>query len=183
MTVRAEQHALRDLGLHALEGSCVAVPDRERLGRRVDVVELERRWVAVITADGAAAAGVGDEPRAHASASSNHRIGAAPRAAVVAVLVRTNVVSAWTSQTRIVASNRSALPSRVAFSCDVRRVSMPYLLSQCRTVAWLRSRRVAMPRVLNPSNTRSSSTSRARPPRAACRSAYDETSPVTSLVL
>src|SRR3954463_10092205 len=139
MTVRAEQHALRDLGLHALEGSCVAVPDRERLGRRVDVVELERRWVAVITADGAAAAGGGDEPRAHASASSNHRIGAAPRAAVVAVLVedeRRLRVDVADADPRVQPVGSSLAR---AFSRDVRRVSMPYLLSQCRTVAWLRS--------------------------------------------
>jgi hypothetical protein len=99
MAVCAEQCALDDLG----PCSCQRVGhaggrEAEALGRRVEMVEMERRLASVVSAADAPASRLGDQLRLQAPAPSRHGLCAAALAAVAAITAE-HVVGrpmAWT---------------------------------------------------------------------------------------
>src|SRR4051794_6130842 len=88
MTVGAEQHTFARFRSTGVEASREAAGGQtERLGGRVDVMELKRGERAVVSADQTTASGLLDEDLLDAAPSSVHPLPTASRATPVTVLL------------------------------------------------------------------------------------------------
>jgi hypothetical protein len=86
MAIRAQKYALSGHGPRSGNRSCDALlAEREALDRRIQMVEMKRAWVPVITTERARSANILDQQLLDVAASLGHRVRSALQAAIATI--------------------------------------------------------------------------------------------------